>query len=345
MMRPTARPDGSALIVALWAVALLGLLVGSFAFDAHIEARITSYYRKRLKAEGLAKSGLEVAEMLMAKSAQGGLGDRPESEAAEDPWHGDAKRLEDGLGVQGLTHELGDGTLTVDIVPEPALRNVNLLKEEEWERIFEVGDIPEEYWPELVESFFDWTDKDDDPRVDGAETEDYYETLEKPYRAKNGALDTVEELLLVKGFSKAIVYGGVLKENEDDDDEDGVPVSGIHDLLTTYGDGKINVNAASMRVLMTLPDVDDIVAGAIIEEREGLTGLVGDEPEEVPFESAADFTGRMGLSGDVSRYISTDSKIFRVTSVGEVGGVTRRIWCIVEYVNGNMNILRWREES
>ena len=62
--------EGSALIVALWVVGLLSMLVTCFAFDAHIESRITSYYRKRRKAEYLARSGIEIAELLMNKSEE-----------------------------------------------------------------------------------------------------------------------------------------------------------------------------------------------------------------------------------------------------------------------------------
>ena len=42
---------GAALVVVLWVVGILAMLVGSFTFDAHIESRIISHYRKRMKAD------------------------------------------------------------------------------------------------------------------------------------------------------------------------------------------------------------------------------------------------------------------------------------------------------
>jgi general secretion pathway protein K len=241
--------------------------------------------------------------------------------------------------------EVGDGSIILDIVPEPARRDINRLSEEDWERILEVGDIPEELWPDLIDSFYDWTDQDEEARLDGAETEDYYATLEKPYRAKNGPLDTVEELLLVKGFDTTILSGGELELGFED--EDPTEISGIKDLLTVYGDGdgKVNVNAASERVLMTLEDVDELFAGAIIEEREGWLDETGLK-EDSSFESIDDLYRRIPeLNPDLRRVITTDSKVYRITSVGRVLGVNRRVWCIVRHSGSALSILRWTEQE
>src|SRR2546429_5741520 len=40
----------------------------------------------------------------------------------------------------------------------------------------------------------------------GAETE-YYQTLNPPYEAKNGAIDDLSELLLIKGISAELYWG------------------------------------------------------------------------------------------------------------------------------------------
>ena len=344
------RRDASALIIVLWVVGLLSMLIGSFAFDAHVESRITSYYRKRTKADYLAKSGIEIAEMLMMGSAEIKKDQEKTDEFEDDQWFEDKKRLKTGASLVGIVQELGDGEIILDIVPEPARRNINMLKDEDWERVLEVGDIPEEIWPELIDSFNDWTDNDDNPRMDGAESEDYYETLDIPYRADNDILDTVEELLLVKGFTKTILFGGSLQILEEDDP---VFISGIADLLTTYGDGKVNINAAPRRVLMTLPlgDESELVANVIIEEREGegwVDDSVGDEEEEedFSFKSVGDVSSRIpDLPAGVREYISVDSKTYRIKSVGNVHGVKRTVWCIARYADKSLTILRWREEE
>ncbi|OVE76178.1 hypothetical protein BVX97_01955 [bacterium E08(2017)] len=335
----------------------MSLLIGSFAFDARIEARIISYYRKRSKAVYIAKSGIELATLLMSRSSnvsKNNTSDGAGLEDEEDEFYDQTLALSRGLAVRGLEHELGDGKIILDIVPEPARRNINNLGkndediEQNLERIFIAGGITEDtgLWPVLIESFLDWTDKDSQPRPDGAETEDYYGALTNSYKAKNGPLDTVGELLLIKGYNQAILSGGKLSEESELGEE--VVVSGIQDLLTTYGDGKVNVNAASARVLMTLPGVDDLVANAIIEEREGpeMDGVETDDNEDYSYQSAGDFVSRIpDLDPNVGNYITTASTIYRISSVGEVGGVQKKVWCIVTHEGGKLNILRWREED
>ena len=88
--------------------------------------------------------------------------------------------------MRGFKHKLGNGVIFLDIVPEPARRNVNLLKHEDWEDVLETGGIPEDMWPVLIDSVLDWIDRDSVERADGAETDDHYSQLERPYKAKNG---------------------------------------------------------------------------------------------------------------------------------------------------------------
>src|SRR5262249_2366769 len=53
---------------------------------------------------------------------------------------------------------------------------------------------------EIANSILDWMDADSDPRPGGAEDE-YYMALTPPYHCKNGPLDSLEELLFVKGVT------------------------------------------------------------------------------------------------------------------------------------------------
>jgi type II secretory pathway component PulK len=74
---------------------------------------------------------------------------------------------------------------------------------------------------DVANSILDWIDPDDTTRQDGAEN-DYYSTQSPPYQCKNGPLDSLEELLLVKGVTPQLLFGndrnrnGVLDPGEDD---------------------------------------------------------------------------------------------------------------------------------
>ena len=356
--RDADAPRGSALIVAIWILGLLSLLISSFAFDMRLEAHLTTYYRNRLKAEYLARAGVEKVKLLLTKSAE--LQKKPAdlqtsstgSDDEKKPWYAPAKRLAQGLAVQGLSEELGEGTVRVDVVPEPARRNINMLSTDDvptrdnWDRLLELGGVPEEKRGALMESFFDWVDIDNEPKPYGAETDDYYGTLKPPYHAKNGPLDTVEELLLIKGFTKEILFGGLPPDAKEGD----APYTGIADILTVYGNNQVNVNAASARVLMSLPviDGDEALANDIIREREGLTP--GDQKgEDKYFKSPDDFFMRFPeLSqrrGELAPYVTTVSGIYRISCIGSVHGVERGIWAIVSYDGAEMKVLRWWEQE
>jgi hypothetical protein len=142
-----------------------------------------------------------------------------------------------------------------------------------------------------------------------------------------------------------VLFGGTVHLSEGDDE--GIPVSGVADLLTTYGNGKVNINAAQPRVLKTLPGVDDMVVGAIQEERGDFADPAAGE-ETDPFDSAADLSSRLpDLDAQLSEYIEFESTIYRITSVGEIHGVRREIWLIAEYdaEHDLLDIKRWREQD
>jgi len=99
---------------------------------------------------------------------------------------------------------------------------------------------------ELAASVVDWRDADEVPSQGGAESS-YYMLLDDPYPCKNSSLETVEELLLVGGMSREILYGedtnhnGVLDVNEDDanaaeppDNHDGRLERGPGPFVTVY---------------------------------------------------------------------------------------------------------------
>ena len=342
---------GSGLVIAIWVIGMMSLMVLSFAFEAHLETKVLSVSRKQPQAEALALSGMAIAEMLMDKQQVVTGGEAADS-VADDRWYAPALQLKRGKPVS-LVEPLGDGYIRLEMEPELGRRNVNKLTDDDWERVLAVGGVPQELWPGLIDSFDDWKDADELPKKNGAETDDYYATLDPPYRARNGAIDTVRELLLVKNFNETILSGGVLNPN--DPPEKQMVLSGIQDMLTTYGDGKVNVNAAGLRVLMTLPGVDSLVAHAIMEERErvssdaaGAAATATGAAPDGSYKSVQDFMARIpGIDASVQNYASTVSSVFRVTAVGQVGRVTRRIWAIVQWNAGKrkFTILQWREEG
>ena len=76
----------------------------------------------------------------------------------------------------------------------------------------------------VADSILDWRDANREHRLNGAE-EDYYRGLDPPYSAKDGPLDVLEELLLVRGVTPQIFGGGKV---------DGKTLPGLRRLLSVH---------------------------------------------------------------------------------------------------------------
>ena len=72
---------------------------------------------------------------------------------------------------------------------------------------------------DVADAILDWMDEDDEPREFGCEAE-YYLTLAPPYQPKNGPLETIEELLLVRGVTPSLLFGADVNRNGVVDSED-----------------------------------------------------------------------------------------------------------------------------
>ncbi len=116
---------------------------------------------------------------------------------------------------------------------------------------------------EFADAILDFIDNDDTPRTNGCESE-YYNGLSPAYSAKNSPLESLDELLLVRGVTSEYLYGedfnrnGLLDPNENDgdaswppDNADGALQLGWSAYLTVFGrekntrwDGtnRININ-------------------------------------------------------------------------------------------------------
>lgn len=330
---PDAGRDGAVLIVALWVLILLSLLVSSIVFDMQVEAKITSHYRKRFKAQYMARAGMEWAKLILsqAESADSSLEDEfPDLYLA-------TQNLVRGVGVRQYRHQLGEGSFELDLIPEQGRRNVNRLAEEDWREILDQSGITDfNQQDELIGAFIDWVDSDDFTYANGAESDDaFYQ--ERGYKVKNAPVDTINELLLIKGFTESVVYGGPSEL------EDEPAYRGIAGWLTPWGDGRVNVNSANREVLLTLVELDEFMVDSIIEQRAGIDGTLGTEDDG--FSSVDEVLSVTGAGSSLRGRITVDERRFvRVTSIGEMYNIRTGVWCIFRQQGDELIPVFWREE-
>ena len=94
----------------------------------------------------------------------------------------------------------------------------------------------------IADAIMDWIDEDDEPREFGAEF-DYYQTLQPPYAPKNGPLETVEELLLVRGMTPQLLFGSDLNRNGRLDEASATGSAGMANPLS-MGSGSMGMGGS-----------------------------------------------------------------------------------------------------
>jgi general secretion pathway protein K len=251
---------GIALLTVLWILIILMVIVFSFSFLVRTEILSTSSFKEETENRFLAEAGLERGVMELFYRKQ----------------NFNNKVILEGLEVWKIdgrtnTGQIGNGNYTVRMVDESGKLNINTVPELVLRKLITNLGVEGEWVDTIVDSILDWKDKDDLVRLHGAES-DYYQSLPEPYKAKNADFDTIEELLMVKGVTRELLFGTGEKK-------------GLIDFLTVYGTGGgVNVNAASKEVLLAVsPGIDSAGADQIIRYRENqemksvaeVEGLIG----------------------------------------------------------------------
>ncbi len=325
----TRHCDGVALILVMWVVLILSLLISGFAFTMHVETSVASYSRKRLQAEMLARSGVELArrELIahLLSPTNNTFDARNQEWATNDEWY--------------VNHELGDGTINVQVTDEESKLPVNRASPEQLKRLVTLLGVDDSDIDIIVDSIEDWIDADDLVRLNGAEDE-YYMSLSPPYHVKNAPVDRIEELLLVRGMTRDILYGTPATA-----DEDAVP--GLAEFITAHSSGRVNVNTAPPIVLKAMLGLGDSQLEAVLQHREGSDGILGTDDDQ-PFKSLDEFLALLGtLSQDVQarlqQSLTVQSEFFTVRATGQVGNVKRTIVTILHRNGASISTVSWEE--
>jgi general secretion pathway protein K len=188
------------------------------------------------------------------------------------------------------TLSFDQGVGEVRIMGEAGKVNINSVTEKTLRNILTKLGLEGETRDTVADSILDWRDPDDFTRLNGAE-EDYYQSLKEPYHCKNGNLDSVEELLLVKGVTPEIFYGRKPIKKEEEAAAEG-PVAeriGLKDIFSVYSLGaQIDINCATAPVLRVVLGIPKDMAQHIVKARQekkfdNQPDLLQRVPELAPF--------------------------------------------------------------
>jgi general secretion pathway protein K len=337
---------GIALVIVMISITVLSILAAGFAYSMKVETKLARNANSEAELEWLGRSGVEYARWVLANSLVPTMPPQP-YDSLDQPWatgSGILGSTNNPIGEVQKTLTLGHGTVTWSITDLESKFNINspepILQQILPQALNLMGVAPGESTP-VVNAILDWIDPDDRTHIQGAETEDY-QSSNPPYVAKNGPIDDIAELLLIKGITPEVYYGlsatnyqpTYFSQQRDRFGRAAVaaPVVtvGLTNLFTPLSDGKVNINTASAEVLQLIPGVDSLIAEAIVSGRSGEddgTGLMGpyrgvDQVRRVP-------NIPLEMVRQLQPFCDVRSKTFQVRVDAEVGGYHRTFFAIL----------------
>ncbi len=189
--------------MVLWVVAILSVVAFEFCFAMRTEVHITQNYKEDLQRYAMAEGGVQraIAELIYKHDPT--IQQMRRTLKVEETPPEQREWVTDG---RPYLIPFDQGPCDIRIMSEAGKVNINIVSESTLRKIIERLGIEGEAKDIVVDSILDWRDPDDFYRVNGAEN-DYYQSLKEPYNAKNSNLDSIEELLLVRGVTPDLFYG------------------------------------------------------------------------------------------------------------------------------------------
>ena len=316
--------NGVALIVVLWIFIFLFVVAFDFSTSAREEAAAAHRFSDETVGYYLAVAGFErgLYEFL---NQQGGAGVNQQGQKSD---------LYDGSWRE---ENVGGGVSRVRLVDEGGKININRVNEETLRRIFTNLGIDNVRRDILVDSIMDWRDADDLHRTNGAEN-DYYSSLSPPYTAKNGLLDSVEDLLWIRGMTTALFFGYAEEKAPPGDEARRV---GLRDIFTVDSPiDRVNLRTASAEVIHALMGIPLEKCRSFVEERKKLAE-----------KTLGDLLPLLGIgAGDAAlqMFIFTNPSVVAVEAEGRLADsrAPRRVKGIVRLGGAQgFEVLRWLDRD
>lgn len=258
------RRDGYVIFAVLIVVVVLSLVAYRFTDSMTAEYRVGARANDGAQAKLAAVSGLHYAAAVLSdrdtftSELGGDAFDNPDIfERVEVPAVGGSDRKKAYFDVRCAA--LGDDGAVAQrfgVIDEGGKLNINsmIALDPTGEALYNALLKLPNMTPEVADAIVDWVDADDTKRASGAESSEYA-SLPNPYKAKNGPLNSLDELLLVQGVTPELLYGGDRNRNGVQDEGESGADRGWSDHLTVYGR---ELNVASDGQVRTYLNGDDL---------------------------------------------------------------------------------------
>lgn len=227
-MNTLLRQRGVAFVLVLWVIALVSVLLGSFAVTARTENLQARHLFDTVTARYAAEAGLNRAVYELRNP---------------DPL---TRWVADGRPYEVMFDE---AQLSVSITDESGKIDVNVADATILKALLQSIGADERKAEELADAIVDWRDPDDLVSPHGAEDREY-DDAGLPYKPKNGPFDTVGEVQQVLGMDYEI-YSRIEPA-----------------ITLYSGNGLPSAAFAPLQALMAMPGMTEDLARNIIQQRQ-----------------------------------------------------------------------------
>ncbi len=367
--------NGYILLIVLIISAFLVAFTSDFFFQTSIYISSLKRTRANLECEYIGISGFEIAKTIIEVDRMGmssgfmpNLNNNKNIDSYKDIWALDFPEF-----------PILDGTVKILIEDENSKININALISEFApstkyygiiQRFFVNMGLP----MDLADAINDWVDPDDSRFPYGAESSGYYQMLSPPYKAKNAAADSIDELLLVRGITPEIFYGlgggnygleknlvehnrgdvtlpeekleelNAKQENNNKDEE--LPIAGreqdrrLGTYLRVYGEWKNYPDESSRININTAPY--RILMSLTDEISEDTVQEIIKKRNLEPFKTVDEISEFTGKGNTVNNLLTVKSHIFKITITSE--NLNGRYKSVYYYDRDNKKILYYSGE-
>lgn len=291
---------GMALVITMLVVALLTAVVVEFAYGVYISTNALHNWQTAQRLSLAAKSATRLGARLITEN----------NSLFPFTYPGQME------STQKIPFDEIDGTILIRIEDENSKFNLNSLVApngilntkpyDSFLRMLKALGLKKD----IADWVVDWIDTDTEPRLRDSENS-----------AKNGYLDSIDELLLIPGIDRQSY-------------ERLVPYVTIYGSVQGSPTPQININGAAIPVLMSLSDdINPDLAERIVRYREATPFLEGDISKVVGKE----------ITTALSGYITVKGTAFHVLATAQAGNIKRIIESVIDISGGGRVVRYWKE--
>jgi len=302
-----ANHRGSALIIVLAVIGFLSVTLAATLIVINGNMKRSMKISHGLDAHAMAQRGIALGTHTQVKR--------------DDPLLRDIS--EDGVEGYEVTVTSEGARLNINSVIQR--KDKNLMR-----NLFAFWGMDFDEAGELADALVDWVDRNDVEELNGAER-DYYEELGYTDRPYNKPFQSLDDLLLVRGFDQVTELEPTWKE-----------------WLTIWGDAELDIHEARPELLAVAADIDLDQAEQFHQEVVAEDGILGtaDDLTYASLDTALDQLGSSTLSRErrqIRQRFRVRSDVRRVVSRGWSGDSVKEIMIIVRNLMNRPSVLHYED--